>query len=351
VSKVSQDSNLDILRSIAVLAVFLTHALQVISGSSLYEHFSYGVDTFALGRSGVLIFFVHTSLVLMQSLERTGKKLSGWSLVQYFYIRRAFRIYPLAIFLILFSITLSVPPDAMGTPYEWRGVRWVAANILLIQNITYDEQVSGPLWSLPFEVQMYLILPILFLLLRGARGSGRLILVVYSTGVLIGRYGKFHRLVMFLPCFLAGVIAYKLLGTVRPRLRSWLWCPAVIGAVTLYVATPYSDENWWKNTALCLAVGLLIPWFQRDNGAIGIAASQVAKYSYGIYLCHTPLMWLIYRKLTIPGWQRAILLVMATGACSMACYHVIEHPLIQIGTRVANRVTVKLRASTDDAIS
>lgn len=74
-SKVSQDSNLDILRWIAVPAVFITYALQVIAGNKLGERFTYGVDTAALGHSGVLIFFVHTSLVLMQSLERAGANL------------------------------------------------------------------------------------------------------------------------------------------------------------------------------------------------------------------------------------------------------------------------------------
>src|SRR5580704_7033323 len=95
----SHDSNLNILRSIAVLAVFVSHALQVMARCRLGEGRAYGVDTFALGRVGVLLFFVHTSLVLMQSLERT--KLGGWPLMRHFYIRRAFRIYPLSVCLVL----------------------------------------------------------------------------------------------------------------------------------------------------------------------------------------------------------------------------------------------------------
>src|ERR1019366_1254898 len=132
-AKVGQDSNLDILRSIAVLAVFVTHALQVIAGVKFGEHLAYGVETYSLGRIGVLIFFVHTSLVLMQSLERTTTNLLSWSLIRYFYIRRAFRIYPLSVCLILLSMAFSIPPNALGVPYRWRGARWALANILLIQ--------------------------------------------------------------------------------------------------------------------------------------------------------------------------------------------------------------------------
>jgi peptidoglycan/LPS O-acetylase OafA/YrhL len=346
-AKAGQDPNLDILRSVAVLAVFATHTLQVVAGCRFEERLAYGIDTYALGRIGVLLFFVHTSLVLMQSLERTGTALDGWPLIRHFYIKRAFRIYPLSICLILVCVAFSIPPDALGVPYAWHGARWVAASVLLIQNITRDSQVSGPMYSLPYEVQMYLLLPILFLVLK-APGSGLRLILIYWLGAVLS---LFALVLFYLPCFLAGVVAYKLLQTVRPRLAAWLWYPAVICIVVLYVLTPLSDDSWLKNVLTCLLVAGSIPLFNRNRGVIATAASQIAKYSYGIYLCHTPVLWLLYRKLTIPDWQRAIWLVIATGAVSMACYHAIEHPLIQIGTRLANKVSVKPRAPVAAAIS
>jgi peptidoglycan/LPS O-acetylase OafA/YrhL len=338
VTGVGQNSNLDILRSVAVLAVFVTHAVQVIAGCRYGEHLAYGVETYSLGRIGVLIFFVHTSLVLMQSLERAATNLLGWSLIRYFYIRRAFRIYPLSFCLIFVSIVFSIPPNALGVPYIWHGARWASSNILLIQNITGVSPVSGPLWSLPYEAQMYLILPLLLLALRTPRGSNGLSLI-YVIGTLLS---LFYPLFQYLPCFLAGVISYQLLGTVRPRVRAWLWSPAVVGIVVLYVFIPNANVGALKDVLICLIVGALIPLFQQNSGAITTVASHIAKYSYGIYLCHTPLLWLLYRKLTIPDWQRPIWLVIATGIVSWACYHAIEHPLIQIGTRLANRVSMKV---------
>jgi peptidoglycan/LPS O-acetylase OafA/YrhL len=335
------NSNLDILRSVAVLAVFAAHALQMIAGRKPGEYFAYGVDTYSLGQIGVLIFFVHTSLVLMQSLKRTATNLFGWSLIEHFYIRRAFRIYPLSFCLILLSIAFSIPPNALGGPYTWRGVKWALANVLLIQNIAGVSPVASPLWSLPYEVQMYIILPLLFLALRAQKGSAGLVLI-YCDGLLLT---LFHPLFRYLPCFLAGVIAYKLLETVRPRFRAWLWCPAIIGAVVLYVSTQYCYAGSLKDVLICLIVGVLIPLFQQNCGAIATIASHIAKYSYGIYLCHTPVLWLLYRKLTIPDWQRPVWLLIVTGIVSLACYHAIEHPLIEIGTRLANRVSAKPRAS------
>jgi len=346
-TKVRLEPNLDILRSVAVLAVFVTHALQVIAGCKIGEHLAYGIETYALGSIGVLLFFVHTSLVLMQSLERTGTSLFGWSLIKHFYIRRAFRIYPLSVCLILLSIVFSIPPNALNVPYEWQGMRWALANILLIQNITGVSNVSTPLWSLSYEVQMYLLLPILFFLLRASNGRARLS-VIYIIGLVLS---VIYPLFRFFPCFLGGVIAYRLLGTIRPRFPAWLWCPAVIGTVVLYVLVPRSDPSWLNDILICLTIGGLIPLFHRNGGAITTVASHIAKYSYGIYLWHTPVMWLVYRKLTIPGWQRPIWLVIATGVASVACYHVIEHPLIQIGTRLANRVSFRQAAPAAVAIS
>jgi peptidoglycan/LPS O-acetylase OafA/YrhL len=79
----SQDlSNLDFLRSVAVLLVLADH---------LTRH--YHLDRFSsLGLFGVLLFFVHTSLVLMYSMQRSH--LTGIGLFKDFYIRRFFRIYP-----------------------------------------------------------------------------------------------------------------------------------------------------------------------------------------------------------------------------------------------------------------
>jgi peptidoglycan/LPS O-acetylase OafA/YrhL len=342
-----ENSNLDILRSAAVLAVFGTHTLQVFAGLAYGEHFAFGVETYALGQIGVLIFFVHTSLVLMQSLERAATRLSGWPLIRHFYIRRAFRIYPLSTFLILLSIIFSIPPNAVGTPYRWFGAGWVLENVFLVQNIGHmgRDAVSSPLWSLPYEVQMYLILPALFLLVR-ASGSRLSLIPIYYAGIFLS---VFHPVFRYVPCFLAGVIAYKMLGAARPRLAAWLWCPAVIGAITLYSLTPYSAPGSLKDVIICLIVGSSIPLFQRVPGVIATAASKIAKYSYGVYLCHTPILWLLYRRMTIPHWQRPIWLVIATGGVSIACYYAVERPLIEAGSRFANRLSERLprRAVTD----
>src|SRR5271168_3671117 len=99
--------NLDFLRSMAVLMVLADH---------LTRHFHLdrlGPLEFAnLGIFGVLLFFVHTSLVLMHSMRRSG--LNGIDLAKEFYIRRFFRIYPLSIVTILAAVALHLHAGTRG---------------------------------------------------------------------------------------------------------------------------------------------------------------------------------------------------------------------------------------------
>src|ERR1700753_2908150 len=98
-----------------------------------------------MGRLGVLMFFVHTSLVLMFSLERSEARHTV-HLFQDFYIRRAFRIYPLSGFFVLLAWIFAMPqtpggpPGAPSTSQLW-------ANLLLVQNIAGRKNLISPLWS------------------------------------------------------------------------------------------------------------------------------------------------------------------------------------------------------------
>jgi peptidoglycan/LPS O-acetylase OafA/YrhL len=72
-----ESRNLDLLRSLAVFFVVVSHIPHFVDWPLL----PYSFD--ALGRLGVAMFFVHTTLVLLQSLERhqAGASTS-------FYVRR-----------------------------------------------------------------------------------------------------------------------------------------------------------------------------------------------------------------------------------------------------------------------
>src|ERR1035441_1228406 len=87
-------ANLDILRSFAVSVVLIDHLVRTLAAHTGFHNAAVMAFTSQIGHAGVLAFFVHTSLVLMYSLERLNRTAGRVGLR--FYLRRFFRIYPLS---------------------------------------------------------------------------------------------------------------------------------------------------------------------------------------------------------------------------------------------------------------
>jgi len=276
-------------------------------------------------------------------MERTRTS----SLARNFYIRRAFRIYPLcwvSILLVLTTGLTDIPHDAVGQ-MGWRGI---LANLALVQNITHHNDVFGPLWSLPWEVQMYLVLPILFLLLKK---SGYPLLLAVSmwfclTALAVASEtfkvpGIFHSLI-FPPMFFGGMVAFYFASHVRARLLSYVWLLIVpmllMGRCLLLHGTSLQNPyNVLVNAIVCLVIGFAIPLFKAIHTSfVAYPSHMLAKYSYGIYLFHMPVVVLIFKYFSsYPVVFKIGALVILTGAVSVFFYHTVEHPLIQFVKRIA----------------
>jgi peptidoglycan/LPS O-acetylase OafA/YrhL len=337
-----ESPNLDFLRSYAVLSVFGFHVLY------LFEHrHSPYLNRLrvlhSIGHWGVLIFFVHTSLVLMFSLERQQLRFPGRPIYTPFLTRRIFRIFPLSMFVVLLVAALKLPvADLTDGSFRSAHLHFgeVVSNLLLVQNLTHTDSVIIPLWSLPYEMQMYLLLPGLFFLVCSARYYWS-VPVLWATAALAGKHiGWLDRngldFVIFIPCFLSGVIAYKLTKTWRLKLPAFLWPPTLVILTALYLRQPTYQNAWY----CCLMLGLAIPQFQEMKSRIGHRISQtIARYSYGIYLTHLICMWLAFQALgNIPVWSRWIILLTTVCATPYVLYHQIEKPMIRYGVRIANAV-------------
>jgi peptidoglycan/LPS O-acetylase OafA/YrhL len=312
--------NLDFLRAVAVLLVLAAH----VAGYTIRTN----AISYAMGQLGVMLFFVHTSLVLMQSLER--QQLGGAALFRAFYLQRACRIYPLAIVMLL---GIYIFLDARWTPFE------LLANLLLVQNLVYARYMSTVLWSLCLEVQMYLVLPVLFLLFR--KRSLRWPLALWALSIPLAMLQPLLsprlNVIEFAPCFLAGVIAWRLQG--RARLPAWLWPLVLATAGLAFVIYAEPRVNNYGRWIVCLSVGLALPWL-RELAAprLNRASKFIAQYSYGIYLFHPPLMWLAFRTMegVHPFWQWTAFLSLLVTLTGLG-YHWIELPMMRMGARWSQR--------------
>lgn len=316
--------NLDLVRATAVLCVFFAHLLVKATGDDT------NVFLWRLGLMGVLMFFVHTAYVLMWSLERSAATLSGLALFRDFYIRRAFRIYPLAIACVVLSYWGWSTIQGAWTPGQF------AANLTLTMNLFYVPVMWGGHWTLPLEVQMYVVLPALFLGLR--HRSWRVVAAAWVAAVVLGVLQPSVRLNLleYAPCFMAGVLAWRLARSTTPQ-WSGVWWPLVFFAtwwIWLGMADR-TDARVWYRWAFCLSLGLAIPCF-RDLTYTPLtrAAAWIAKYSYGIYLSHLSVFWFAF---TFDSWMRWPILIALSVLVPVAVFHLIEDPMIRVGQGIARR--------------
>ena len=283
------NTNLDYLRAFAVLCVLFSHLISV-----FYRQPSLRLD--GVGRIGVLFFFVHTSLVLLQSLEKQGRR-PGW--VRRFYLRRAFRIYPLPIVCLLLCLILQIPgiPHGIFPPVDWKPLLII---YFLFRICSHRSIIrSWPLVDFALRSADVCFTPRSFLSTCTGIETQRLInltgLALFALALARVNYvwpKNLPELLSFLPCFMCGVIAWQVQTLICPRLPAWTWPIALFSLSGLFVfwATPRQDMR--LQWLLCLALGFLLPLFRQiTHPLITYPARQIATYSYGIYLAHDPLLW------------------------------------------------------------
>jgi len=325
-------ANLDLLRAMAVLCVYAAHLL------SATEWANFG----SLGRFGVILFFVHTSFVLMASLDRMARSYAGPRLFYAFALRRFFRIYPLCIATVLCVLLLKAPAAPSGS-YHWIGWRDLASNLAITQTLTYSQLSLDVLWSLPLEVQMYCLLPFMYLAIRSRR-SAAFLFIGLSVAAALTIPRVVGRLVVFsyAPCFSAGVLGYALARMVRPRLGAWIWPLALATAIAAFnpiddIDLPHKLPRAWL---VSIAVGCAIPFFHEMTAKpLRVGAHLIAKYSYGIYLSHSVVLWLALKQMaSFPAAARAGVLVAGSVVLPLAMYHLIEAPGISFGKKFVRRI-------------
>src|SRR5262249_35960785 len=116
-----------------------------------------------------------------------------------------------------------------------------------------------------------------------------------------------------------------------------LW-PLAIGLVTfLYLSNAWSDYMSWS---ACLLIGILIPQFcDMTNPAFHAICHTIAKYSYGVYLTHFILIWWGFQDLPVVARPLQWFLFLVTSVViPVFLYHVVEEPMIRLGSRLAKHL-------------
>ncbi|WP_163880162.1 acyltransferase family protein [Rhizobium laguerreae] len=236
-----------------------------------------------------------------------------------FLVSRFARIYPVYLVAVVLVAMLSsmqnldfVQPIVSGTDF--------VRHVFLLGS-------SGVFWSIPPEIQFYLLFPVLwFCLAQPQRYSGMIVglAVVVVVDGLVELPGPGIVLVSKLPYFLFGALA----GIMHSYWNSWI--PSVLtGISTLFllvvfftyrhILPGFSPEFWSLQSAVAAAVIVGLVARQPPIAARVLAAAPVrffGKISFSLYLFHVPIMFLA--RLTFDALMPEPALIVVTLCIAVA---------------------------------
>lgn len=337
---------LDALRAFAVLSVLFVHFVaRPPSWLAIVPWAACGVQLFF-----VLSGFLITGILLDSRNEVEAGASRFWMLRQ-FYARRFLRIFPLYYLVILVAWIINLPgfTETLGWNLAY------LTNLYIVRKGAWIDAASH-LWTLSVEEQFYLVWPwiVLFLprrrLLSAFVGVG--IFAIAYRVVAIDWFGPWIGLLPFgsFDCFAAGALlamAQRREKAGNRRMRRIL-CAVGLGlGVPLLVwglAWHYPTGSILDSVGL-IHVGMLLLFMPLIYGAAqgfagipGVLLTQrpllyLGKISYGIYIYHLPVRWLILlygsswlSRLTSVVPHAAVFLI-ATVIVSALSWHLFECPI------------------------
>jgi peptidoglycan/LPS O-acetylase OafA/YrhL len=339
---------LDGVRGVAILLVLLHHfAMQWVGGGFV------GVDLFF-----VLSGFLITSL-LLEEWRATGTISLGA-----FYARRALRLLPALVVVLLAMVLVSAGTEA---PKEAAAMRTTALMTLLYSANWFlafrslPRPELSPMWSLSVEEQFYIVWPVLLVILLrmgwSRRSMGLIVtaMLLASAGlrlVLWERTGSFNRIMFGTDTHADGLLAGALAAMVvhwggTPRregtLRALNWAAVlVVGFLIVFAhlgwpADPYMP--WGGFVALNVAAVALIvclisaPWAGVRRLFEFAPLVWLGRISYGVYLWHMAAPWILGRMgVPLGGAAGAAAMGVSVGAAALSFY-ALERPMLRFKRR------------------
>jgi len=338
---------IDGLRTIAVLPVILFHA---------------GFAYFSGGFVGVDIFFVISGYLITTILAK--EMAEGKYSIMEFYERRARRILPALLFVIIVSLPFAMwwlaSRDLGNLGKSMIGVGTFASNLFFWSNTSYfDPQAADqPLlhtWSLSVEEQYYIFLPIImFLVWKYARRALLPFLIVAAIGSLaLAQWasvnhatGNFYMLPTRAWELMAGSIVALVILEWAPRDRGPVFSKfndgalAAIGLGMIVYSIFKYDENTVFPTLYTLTPVLgtcMVILFSTRTCAVGRLLSlkplvAIGLVSYSAYLWHQPI-FALYRLSPMFQFKHEELiftgLILATFVLAWFSWRFVELPFRQ----------------------
>jgi peptidoglycan/LPS O-acetylase OafA/YrhL len=321
--------SLDGLRALSILLVVVGHIAFTAGFHSPL--------TDAYAHAGVVVFFVISGYLITTLMLREIERSGGLSVGQ-FYVRRAWRILPVA-YIYLAVITL-----AQHAQFSWRdiGLSWG----YLASCASYFGQLPwnlSHLWSLSVEEQFYFAWPLVvaFGLGKARRLAWAAVLVAPLSRYWLGHNGFGLMKAFSTPAVVDSIATGCLLAVYAPRLtkvvtgRRWLglaW-PLVFALPALDLIGNHTRWLWplpqlfghsaWTLFNILTAFGILWAIAAKPKVLNHWLPVWIGTLSYSLYLWQMPFM---DPALKIRVWLRIPL----AFACAALSYYAIERPVLAL---------------------
>ena len=345
---------------------------------ALFAIFLFHTGKLGAGYLGVQAFFVLSGFLLTPILVEMKSSLDTRDFSLHFYGRRALRIFPLYYFyLTVVGLALYIGVSQGG--YSVTGeidrflkqLPWAATYTYNFYHATKYYQESyfvSHFWSLAVEEQFYLVWPLAILCIPGKHLKSflaflfvigpllRLLLALISFNHIVPiLHGRTDLVIFVLPSSYMDAFAiggfFSLYGKGRSGLAVWLCILLVLatGLITSWLST--GDVHWfdlgygrfmkdsYKYVWGYLIMNLLFAYILvnvRDRKFMtaifeNALLNYLGKISYGMYVFHYPIIWVIYSAFNkAPEYFRISMALAVTIIVSMISFELMEKRFINL---------------------
>lgn len=374
----ARSARIESLRALAALSVLASHAFlySYVSGTITHRYVNRVVLEGGFG--GVDFFFVLSGYLLFWPFARSTFATREAVDVGRYALNRALRILPLYYVAV---VVLLILQQHGGTFTQWWHFALFAENFSTSTLYTVD----SPMWTLAVEVQFYVLLPLIALLVarlsRGSRTAAISILLVLSVASFVSRQVVFwhgHPPSSALQASLITLFSFFALGMVLALVRvSWLersprWLAGAAGNSDLWIlcSLPLWALVSWRYSyeaaaglASVLIIGACVLPLRR-GAFVALTENRllalIGLTSYSIYLLHSPILLAITNHSvtstvfggTVPTTAHFLKLLVAgavlTCLISMVTYRVIEAPALRLRQRWARSAPPAMAAPASE---
>lgn len=336
--KKGRDNNFNLVRIVSAFSVMVSHSYPLFLGKT--EDPLALRTGLSLGYLAVCVFFITSGYLITASVIRTDRAID-------FIVSRVVRIYPGLVMCMVLTLFLLGTMPSTTSLLSFDTFIFAIRNMLVVFGIEfefgghfssnpYPSIINGSLWTLPYELYMYMITLLIWL---AAPILGRMTpwrvdfrscvaLVVFVTliGLSITQYFlkiKVEGLFLLLMFFSGS--AYRLYGS------KLIFSGALVAAIaTIFSVSFFTDTNFLiSNVFIALMLPYLILAFVYYKNEKLLLFNKLGDYSYGVYIYAFPIQqWVEYAFEEKSFLLKLIASIIGTTLLAVLSWHFVEKPIL-----------------------